>query len=157
MLIRAIALSLALLLGVGTIIPFMTDSTEAGPRQKKKKKKKLKKYSRAWWRWYKKEQRKKRAILARKRALRAKRILLARKKAQRPKTARVRTVSKKRTPKVAGKNSSRGAILPSGKKAPDSFQQSQATNSELQFRVSDDNGGQIGIASLSVVGPARAQ
>lgn len=58
MLFRAIALSLALLVGIGTIVPFMTDSTEAGPKYKKKKKKKLKKYSKAWWRWYRKEQRK---------------------------------------------------------------------------------------------------
>lgn len=158
MLIRAIALSLALLLGVGTIIPLMTDSTEAGPRQKKRKKKKLKKYSRAWWRWYKKQQRKKRAILARKRALRAKRILLARqKKARRARAAKVRSVRKKSTARVAAKSNPKRATLPSGKKAPDSFQPSQATNSELQFRVSDDNGGQLGTASLSVVGPAMGE
>lgn len=151
MLIRAIALSLALLLGVGTIIPFMTDSTEAGPRQKKNKKKKLKKYSKAWWRWYKKEQRKKRALLARKRALRARQILLARSKSKPNKTAKVQN-NKKGEP--TEKVDSEGSVLPSGKKAPSSFKQSQATNSDLQFRVNDDNGSQLGTASLSVVGPA---
>lgn len=151
MLFRAIALSLALLLGAGTIIPFMTDSTEAGPRHKKKKKKKLKKYSKAWWRWYKKDQRKKRALLARKRALKARQILLARKKSTQP--AKVRSTNKKaETSQVTTDNE--GTVLPSGKKAPNSFKQSQATNSELQFRVSDDTGDQLGTASLSVVGPA---
>jgi len=153
MLIRAIALSLALLLGVGTIIPFMTDSTEAGPRHKKKKKKKLKKYSRAWWKWYRKQQRKKRALLARKRALRAKQILLARKKRQKAKTSKAGSATAKRTVK----DETQGATLPSGKKAPSSFKQNQATSSELQFRVSDDSGGQLGTASLSVVGPAMGE
>ncbi len=34
MLVRAIALSIALLFGIGTIIPYMTDSTEAGKELK---------------------------------------------------------------------------------------------------------------------------
>ena len=158
MLFRAIALSLALLVGIGTIVPFMTDSTEAGPKYKKKKKKKLKKYSKAWWRWYRKEQRKKRAILARKRALRAKQMLLARQRANKAKNtsqvAKSSPTSKTSSlrQRVAGKED--GAVLPSGKKAPGSFKQSEASNSELQFRVSDDNGSQLGTASLSVVGPA---
>lgn len=156
MLIRAIALSLALLLGVGTIIPFMTDTIEAGPKYKKKKKKKLKKYSKAWWKWYKKEQRRKRALMARKRALRAKQILLARQKRNNaPKVAkssdgetRQRTVAKKE---------SKEAVLPTGKKAPKSFQQNEVTNSDQQFSVNDDNGSQLGTASLSVVGPAMGE
>lgn len=156
MLIRAIALSLALLLGIGTIIPFMTDSTEAGPRHKKKKKK-LKKYSKAWWRWYHKEKRRKRAIAARKRALRAKQILLARQRAQRAKNAPVAKMDKtgKTREKVEVKNET--AVLPSGKAAPSSFKKGEATSSELQFRVSDDSGSQIGTASLSVVGPSMGE
>lgn len=162
MLFRAIALSLALLVGIGTIIPFMTDSTEAGPRHKKKKKK-LKKYSKAWWRWYKKQQRKKRAILARKRALRAKRILLARQQTNRAKNAnqqaKAPAMDKKGNTreKVAVKDDAPPPTLPSGKKAPKSFKQNQASNSELQFRVSDDNGTALGTASLSVVGMAQGE
>jgi hypothetical protein len=47
MLFRAIALTLALLIGIGTIIPLGTDNAEAGPRKsrKYKKQKKYKKYS----------------------------------------------------------------------------------------------------------------
>ncbi len=158
MLIRAIALSLALLVGIGTIVPFMTDSTEAGPKTKKKKKK-LKKYSRAWWKWYRKQQRKKRALLARKRALRARQILLARQRANRAKnSARTKAKSYSKTgnvrQKVAVKDNSKAAILPSGKKAPKSFKQDGATNSELQFRVNDDDGQNLGTASLTVEGPA---
>lgn len=156
MLFRAIALSLALLVGIGTIVPFVTDSTEAGPRYKKQKKKKLKKYSKAWWRWYHKEKRKKRALLARKRALKAKQILLARQKANQPEN--VESTEKKESvrEKVAAKTTS-APTLPSGKKAPKSFEQSKASDSELQFRVSDDNGSALGSASLSVVGPAMGE
>lgn len=162
MLFRAIALSLALLVGIGTIIPFMTDSTEAGPRHKKKKHKKLKKYSKAWWRWYHKQQKKKRALLARKRALRAKQILLARQKAERAKN----NSEVAKTPKLDKKGDVREQAtakndnpptLPSGKKAPKSFTQSQASNSEMQFRVSDDNGNNLGNASLTVFGMAQGE
>ena len=159
MLIRAIALSLALLVGIGTIVPFMTETTEAGPKKKQVKKKKLKKYSKAWWRWYRKEQRRKRAVAARKRALRAKQILLARQRAQRAKNA---AVARKNNPaptrqKVAAKVKTDAVVLPSGKKAPSSFEKGAVTNSELQFRVNDDNGGQLGTAALTVVGPAMGE
>ncbi len=161
MLIRAIALSLALLFGVGAIVPLMTDSTEAGPKHRKHKKKKLKKYSKAWWKWYRKQQRKKRAIAARKRALRARQILLARNKSNKPKvqTKEVALDKKGETrEKVAAiKDDSAPAVLPSGKKAPRTFKQSQATNSDIQFRVNDDGGSQLGTAQLSVVGPAMGE
>ncbi|MBX7172590.1 MAG: hypothetical protein K1X72_16600 [Pyrinomonadaceae bacterium] len=156
MLIRAIALSLALLLGIGTIIPFMTDSAEAGPKHRKPKKKKLKKYSKAWWRWYHKQQRKKRALLARKRALRARQILLARQRAEKNSAPKAKVNTGEVRDRVA-KDETKEAVLPSGKKAPSSFKQSQATNSELQFQVSDDSGSRLGTASLSVFGPAMGE
>lgn len=143
MLFRAIALSLALLFGIGTIIPFVADSTEAGPKYKKKKKKKLKKYSKAWWRWYKKEQRRKRVILARKRALRAKQILLARQRANRNKT--VRKVAVVPIPKPT-------AALQAEKSVPvKNTEKANETPSELKFKVKGDNGNPIGSASLSVI------
>lgn len=40
MIFRAIALSLALLIGIGTIIPLATEYVEAGPRKTRKYKKK---------------------------------------------------------------------------------------------------------------------
>jgi hypothetical protein len=80
--IRAIALSLALLLGIGMIIPFATDYSEAHSKHshKKKKVKKYKKYSKKWWRQYRQRMKKRKAIAARKRALRVRQILLARAK-----------------------------------------------------------------------------
>ena len=78
--IRAIALSLALLLGIGTIIPFATDYSEASVKRshKKKKVKKYKKYSKMWWKQYHKRMKKRKAIAARKRAVRVRQIFLAR-------------------------------------------------------------------------------
>jgi hypothetical protein len=84
--IRAIALSLALLLGIGTMIPFATDTSEAhgkhlGKKHKKTKKfKKYKKYSKKWWRQYRQRMKKRKALAARKRAIRVRQILLARAK-----------------------------------------------------------------------------
>ncbi len=78
---RLIALSLAFIIALGSILPLATDYSSANTKNsyaKKKKKKKLKKYSRAWWRSYHRNIKKKKAIAARKRALRVKRILLAR-------------------------------------------------------------------------------
>jgi len=161
MLFRAIALSLALLLGIGTVIPFMTDYTEAGPKHhNKRKKKKLKKYSKAWWRWYHKKQRRKKAIAARVRAMRARQMMLAKQRAAEngdtaPATAKADTRTKSRTAKTAiVAEDSSPAILPSGEAAPQTWKRTQATNSEQQFRVSDDGGNQLGTASLSFVGPA---
>jgi hypothetical protein len=79
--IRAIALSLALLLGIGTIVPLATDYSEARTKhnhKKHKKHKKYKKYSKKWWRQYHRLMKKRKAVAARKRALRVKQILLAR-------------------------------------------------------------------------------
>lgn len=141
MFFRAIALSLALLVGIGSIIPFINDTAEAGPKYKKKKKKKLKKYSKAWWLWYRKEQRKKRAIFARKRALRAKQILLARQRAQRAKKAVPVKKVEKVSDNIQAKNTKPAKIA----------NESQPKDSELQFRVKDDSGKALGTATLSVL------
>ena len=77
MLVRAIALSLALLIGGAVIIPLSTDSVEAGSRRAKKQKH-YKKYSKKWWRQYRARQKKKRALQARKRSLRLRQLRLAR-------------------------------------------------------------------------------
>ena len=45
-------------------------------------------------------------------------------------------------------------MLPSGETAPKGWKKSQSTQGELQFSVDDDNGTNIGSASISVVGPA---
>src|SRR3982751_6848054 len=78
MLFRAIALSLALLIGIGAIIPLATEMVEAGPHKiRKYKKHRYKKYSKAWWRQYHAQQRRKRALAARRRALRLHQLRLA--------------------------------------------------------------------------------
>ncbi len=59
--LRAIALSLALLFGIGTIIPLATNYAEAGQKYKKHKKKRswkgVKKYSKRWWQLYRRQER----------------------------------------------------------------------------------------------------
>src|ERR1043165_717847 len=78
--IRAIALSLALLIGIGVIVPLATDYAEAGAKKHRKyakKKKKIKKYSRAWWRLYRARMNRKKSLQARKRSLRLRQIRLA--------------------------------------------------------------------------------
>ena len=77
MLFRAIALSIAILVSIGAIIPLATETTEAGPRKKRRKQVgKYKKYSKAWWRQYRARQKRKRAIAARKRSLRLQQLRL---------------------------------------------------------------------------------
>lgn len=147
MLARAIALSLALLVGIGAIVPLATDSVEAGPKNKRKKRqaKKYKKYSKKWWRQYRANQRKKAAQRKRARALRLRQLRLERAAAngQTP-------VAKPATLKT----SKTKAVVPGGKSAPDTWSQAQASPSELRFRVDDSAGSQVGTASISVVGPA---
>ncbi len=164
MLIRVVALSLALLLGVGTIVPLMTETIEAGPKYKKKKKREwkgVKKYSKKWWQLYRAQEKRKKSLGVRKRALRAKQILNARQRTERENlsadtasdTAKIDKPSEPRQRTVA-KTAPKETVLPSGKKAPKSFQQNEITDSEQQFNVNDDNGSQLGTASLSVVGPS---
>lgn len=150
--LRAIALSLALLMSLGAIIPLATNYSEAGPRHHTKKRKKLKKYSKAWWKWYRAKQRRQKAIAARKRVLRLRQMQLAKEKVtsdavQKPELAKSLKPSQKPEEPMP-------ELLPSGETAPKGWKKNQATQGELQFRVDDDSGKTIGSASLGVVGPA---
>lgn len=153
--LRAIALSLALLIGLGTIIPLTTDYTQAGSKKQKKKKKqvKYKKYSKKWWRAYRARKQRKQALLKRKRAMLARQILLAR-----DNDVKQATEASQNSKNKAAQNftvaDSTPAVLPSGETAPKGWKSGSVSGSELQFRVDDDNGAQIGSASISVVGPA---
>jgi hypothetical protein len=152
--LRAIALSLALLLGLGTIIPLATDYTEAGTTKQKKKKKraKYKKYSKKWWRAYRARMKRKRALAKRKRQMRIRRILLARTvKAKQTVDPKQNSVAKQTQKPVVD---SQPAMLPSGEVAPKGWKSGLVSSNELQYRVDDDNGAQIGLASISVIGPA---
>lgn len=162
--LRVIALALSLMLSLGAIIPLATNYSEAGPKhQHKKKKKKIKKYSRAWWRQYHQRQRRRKALAARKRALQLRQAMLAKQRSENVSdgsqpVVKVADKAGKSRAKSAKENSATAtttaAILPSGERAPNSWKRGQESKSELQFRVDDEGGRQIGSASLSVVGPA---
>lgn len=151
--IRAIVLSLALLIGLGAVIPLATENAEAGARKTKKYKKgkKYKKYSKRWWRQYHARMRQKRSAAARRRALRLRQMRLAKiREAQRG--AENQSVAASMAPPAK-----KAAILPSGAPAPQGWTNDQATSSELQFRVDDGSGMQIGSAAISVVGAANGE
>ena len=154
--LRVIALSLALMLSLGAIIPLATNHSEAGPKShQRKKKKKIKKYSRAWWRLYHQRQRRNKTLAARKRALQLRQETLAQQRLENGDDSQSAVnIVNKSGQKDAKENSATAAVLPSGESAPSGWKRGQTTKSELQFRVDDDGGKQIGSASLSVVGPA---
>ena len=153
MLFRAIALTLALLIGIGTIIPLGTDYAEAGPRKsrKYKKHKKYKKYSKRWWRQYRARMKRKRALQARRRAMRLRQLRMARKYGHGKRTT-------KSKPVVAAKPTSApepqtAALLPSGQAAPAGWKRGNSSSGEVNFSVDNGNGS----ASISVVGPATGE
>ncbi len=149
--VRAIALSLALLIGIGTIIPLATELAEAGPKKSRRYKKRqrhwkgVKKYSKRWWQLYRAQERRKKARASRRRHLRLRQLRLAelnKAEATKPvktKAARVATAEEKPL-----------ATLPSGESAPAGWKRSQESSAELQFSVDDGNG----TAAITVVGPA---
>jgi|SRR5687767_5347258 hypothetical protein len=160
MLKRAIALSLALIIGIGTIIPIATEYAEAGPKKSKRYKKKqkrgwrgVKKYSKRWWQLYRAQERRKKQLAKRRRALRLKRLRLA--KLRRAKQHR--TSAKKVNAKPAPSSSSSAPVLPSGQAAPKGWRAGSLTSGELQFRIDNGSGTEIGSASISVVGPAMGE
>jgi hypothetical protein len=153
--IRAIALSLALLLGIGVIVPLATDYVEAGAKKHRKyakKKKKVKKYSKQWWRQYRARMNRRKSLQARKRSLRLRQLRLA--KLREVNSDAVVKSSKLAVQKPVREDSS-PAILPSGETAPRTWKKSQSSQSELQFNVADESGSQLGQASISVVGPSQ--
>ena len=146
MLFRAIALSVALMIGIGVIIPMATESVEAGPKTKRKYPKKrgwkgVKKYSKRWWQLYRAQERRKRASSKRRRTLRLRQMRLA-KAAEAPSKTEVKTQGA--APTVS--------LLPSGQPAPQGWQPASSTPGELQFKIDG-----AGSASISVVGPAMGE
>ena len=141
--VRAIVLSLALLVGTGVIIPLATNYTEAGVDKPKKVKKRqwkgVKKYSKRWWQLYRRQERRKKAFASRKRSLRLRQIRLAnvRKMAETGDAVQTKVAKNMPKPKVLD---SAPAMLPSGETAPKGWKRGQPSQSELQFRVDDDKG-----------------
>ncbi|HBR57640.1 MAG TPA: hypothetical protein DEA22_09250 [Blastocatellia bacterium] len=157
MLLRAIALSIALLIGIGTIIPLATEYAEAGSHKTKKYKKRkrywrgVKKYSKRWWRLYRAQERRKRAAAKRRRSLRLRQLRAqrareaAKAKTQAAKTKEKTPVAVKETPRIA-------SVLPSGQPAPKGWAATEATGGEVRFNI-----GNVGSASISVLGPATGE
>jgi hypothetical protein len=151
MLIRAIALSIALVVGVGVIVPLATETTQAGARKQYKKKrswKGVKKYSKRWWQLYRVQERRKREMALRRRGLRLRQLRLAEvRKAETPNADNGKTIVKTSAPVE------QPSLLPSGEEAPSGWKKTSATAGELRFGVTDSSGQQVGSASISVVGP----
>ena len=157
MIFRAIALSLAILVGLGTILPFATLSVEAGSHSKKrakKKAKKHKKYSKKWWRAYRQRVNRQKAQNAKRRGVRLRQIRVANTRAMSEGGA----VNQKTGVKSGGKMmlvaDNAPAMLPSGEAAPKGWKRSTSASGELQFRVDDESGLNIGSAAISDVGPS---
>lgn len=153
MLFRAIALSIALLVGIGTIVPLATDTAQAGPRKSKRyhKHKKYRKYSKRWWQQYRARMKRKRALQARRRAMRLRQLRMAR-------AAKVAGVEREAIRKVAYKTPEpTAALLPSGQPAPSGWKRGESTGAEVRFRLENGSGMEVGSASISVVGPAMGE
>ena len=156
--LRVIALSLALLVGIGTVIPLATHYAEAGQRPKKHKKKRewkgVKKYSKRWWQLYRRQEKRKKAHAQAARALRLRQIRLAnsRKALENGDSEQGGSVARSNRRTVTADTSR--AVLPSGEAAPQNWKRGQVSGSELQYKVEGGNGYQVGSASIAVVGPA---
>ncbi|MDM7921841.1 MAG: hypothetical protein QUS14_06035 [Pyrinomonadaceae bacterium] len=156
MVVRAIALSIALLIGVGTMIPLATEYAEAGAKKTKRYKKKrnwkgVKKYSKRWWQLYRAQERRKKAMAQRRRALRLRQLRLARARQLREQNAQAGVKS------APASTAKKAAVLPSGDPAPQGWTPSETSNSEVKFRVTGNSGAEVGSASISVVGPATGE
>lgn len=157
MIFRAIALSLVLLVGIGAVIPLATNYAEAGAKHKVKKKrnwKGVKKYSKRWWQLYRRQERRKKARAQAKRTLRLRQIRLANaRKASQDGNSSQNNVAKANRKLTA--QDSTPAMLPSGEAAPKGWKRGTTSPSELQYKVDDDKGANLGSASVSVVGPTQ--
>ncbi len=155
---RATALFLAVVIGIGTMIPLATQQVEAGPHKHRKHAKHYKKYSKRWWRQYRARMKRKRALQAAKRELQLRQMRLAKERESENGAAPAKTEAKPSTKTTSQKtkkaDTAAPATLPSGDPAPVGWKPAQSTASELQFRVDNSSGDQIGSASISVVGPS---
>jgi hypothetical protein len=155
MVARITALFLALLIGIGTILPLATQrvQAESGPKHKKHAKR-YKKYSKGWWRQYRARMKRKRAMQLAKRKIRLEQLRLEKDRTAQDPSAPVKSASKPNTATAKKAESAAPAVLPSGDPAPTGWKPAPSTSAELQFRVDNSSGVQIGSAAISVVGPS---
>ncbi len=157
MIFRAIALSLALLIGIGTVIPLATTYTEAVAKHKKKKKrswKGVKKYSKRWWELYHRQERRKKLQAKARRAVRLRQIRLANARNATQNDNSIQNNVAKSSRRTIVQDSPR-AMLPSGESAPRGWRRGATSPSELQYKVADEKGSNLGSASVTIVGPTQ--
>lgn len=176
--LRAVILSLALLIGLGVIIPLATDHAEAGAKKQKKykkhaKKKGYKKYSKAWWRAYRARKKRHNQLAARRRALKLKQLRLARERQAEiarngGKWVIVTTwngsewVSRNEwvaitSPPVPPPGEMLAKKSPERKSRAKNKKESPEQKSGVQFKVNDSAGAELGTAAITVVGPAMGE
>ena len=176
--LRAVILSLALLIGLGVVIPLATDYAEAGTKKQKKykkqaKKKGYKKYSKAWWRAYRARKKQQGSLAARKKALQLRQMRLARERQEEiarnggkwvivttwngsewvSRNEWVAITSPNPTVPPPGETMAKKSVKTrvKDKKEP------PAQKSNAQFKVNDSAGSELGSASITVVGPAMSE
>lgn len=146
--LRAIALSLVLLFGIGIVVSLTTNGAEAGSRRHNKHRKHYKKYSKAWWRQYHRRVKRKKEAATQWRKARLRQLRQAKMTNDAPNADNSQAAVKSKTADDAP------AVLPTGETAPKNWKKGQNSSSEMQYRVDDNFGSQIGAAAITVVGPA---
>lgn len=153
MLIRAIALTLALFFGIGIVVSLTTNDAEAGAHKHRKHRRHYKKYSKGWWRQYHQRMRRRKEAAARWRQTHLRQLRQAKAQTETPDSGDGQVFQVKS--KLVADNAP--AILPTGDAAPQNWKKGQSTSGEMQFRVDDNFGSQIGSAAITVVGPAAGE
>jgi hypothetical protein len=162
--VRAIALSIALLFGIGVIVPIATEYAEAGPKKVSKHKKKkrswtgVKKYSKRWWQLYNAQEKRKKKTRSSRRVLRLRQMRIENiREAQIAKGMRdaQNWARAHGLPVSQPVESTYAAVEPSSPAAdqPRTVQE-KAVNQEVSYKVENYSGAPISSASVSVVGPA---
>lgn len=180
--LRAIVLSIALLIGLGALIPLATDYAEAGQKkQKKSKKKSAKKYSKEWWRAYRARKNGNQSLEKRKEAMRLRQLRLAKEREEEiaknggkwvkvttwngenwvSKNEWIAVTSQDPTVPVPDSMAVKSEIVKDTPVAQPKTRRErrmkEAANTEAQFKVNNQNGEELGSASITVVGAAMSE
>ncbi|MGI8787908.1 MAG: hypothetical protein ACR2HG_09130 [Pyrinomonadaceae bacterium] len=154
MIYRAIALSLAIMVGLGTIVPLATVQAEASSHSKQKRAKRYKKYSKKWWRAYHRKVNRRKVSNARLRLFRLRQIRFENAQKMSDGSSNVKQTKVALSNKKSTVEETAPAVLPSGDIAPQGWKRNTASMNEIQYRIDDDKGLNLGTAEISVVGPA---
>ena len=184
--LRAIILSVALLIGLGGLIPLATNYAEAGQKKQRKYKKSgssksAKKYSKQWWKAYRARKRNSVSLAKRKEALRLKRLRLAQERQEEiarnggkwvkittwngenwvSRNEWIATTSETPTVPVPDSVAVKSPVIKDEPFAASKKRRqkppAEAPNSESQFRVNNTVGEELGSASITLVGAAMGE